>query len=120
MRKEAQGKESGRKDARGRRVRESRREHNPVMTGSEEAATIARGLAPLEELEERQRKSGSKGHQNGSIVLDTGELKLPRDLMEKDERRGGLGLEPVVIFILLLALGFIAFIAYLISIEPPR
>ena len=110
MRKESERKES-------RRRRESRREHNPVKTRSEEAATIARGLAPLEELEE---KRGSKGHPNGAIVLNTGELKLPRDLMEKDEEPGGLGLEPVVIFILALALGFIAFIAYLISIEPPR
>jgi hypothetical protein len=108
-------KETEKKEA--RRRRESRREHNPVKAGSEETATLARGLAPLEELEE---KRGSKQHPNGAIVLDTSELKLPRDLMEKDEPPRGLGLEPVVIFILVLALAFIAFIAYMISIEPPR
>src|SRR4051812_21524621 len=97
MRKETSRKESGKRES--RRRREARREHNPVKTGSEETATIARGLAPLEELEE---KKGSKGHPNGAIVLDTSELNLPKDLMEEDKQPGGLGLEPVVVFILVL------------------
>ncbi|MBD0369271.1 MAG: hypothetical protein ICV60_00340 [Pyrinomonadaceae bacterium] len=96
--------------------RESRREHNPVKAKSEEAATLASSLAPLEELGKR----GSKNHPNGSIVLDTAELKVPKDFIEEEAPNGGLGLEPVVIFIIALALAFIAFITYLISIEPPK
>lgn len=95
--------------------RESRREHNPVKAGSEEAATLASSLAPLEEQESR---SGRRP--NGAFVLDTQELKLPKELIEENKQENSLGLEPVVIFILVLVLAFIAFIAYLISIEPSQ
>ena len=97
--------------------RESRREHNPVSTGSEEAAKIASNLAPLEEQESRE---GARQHPNGKIVLDTGELKLPKDFIEEDKQADGSGLDRVLIFLLVIVLGFIAFIAYLISIEPPK
>jgi hypothetical protein len=93
--------------------RESRREHNPVGASSEEAAALASSLAPLEEQE-----SGFKKHPNGKILLDTSELKLPKDLLEEDKNGRGFGLEPVVIFILAVVLAFIGLIAYLISIEP--
>ena len=44
-----------------------------------------------------------------------------KDFTEKEEGKGRLlGLEPVTIVILTFALTFIAFIAYLISIEPPK
>lgn len=85
-------------------------DHNPLRTTHEEAAKLASELAPLEEQERRSR--------NGAIVLDTKELKLPKEFMEEERRSDGLRLEPVVVFILALALAFIAFIAYLISIEP--
>jgi hypothetical protein len=97
--------------------RESRREHNPVKTRSEEAQTIASNLAPLEEQESRE---GSPQHPNGRILLDTGELKLPKDFIEEDRQADGSGLDRVLIFLLVIVLGFIAFIAYLISIEPPK
>ncbi|HEY0324036.1 MAG TPA: hypothetical protein VGC66_24015 [Pyrinomonadaceae bacterium] len=93
--------------------RESRSEHNPVKTKSEEAATIASMLAPLEEQE------GLEGA-DGASFSDTGELKLPKGFIEEDKQGEGFGLEPAVIFILVLVLGFIAFIAYLISVEPPK
>lgn len=93
--------------------RESRRTHNPVETSSEESARIASNLAPLEEQQRRQDK-------NGSIVLDTGELKLPKDFIEEDKQSEGYGLDRVVVFLLVIVLAFIAFIAYLISIEPPK
>ena len=88
--------------------------HNPLKASHEETSTLASGLAPLEELE----GGGERRRQNGAIVLDTQELKLPKELIEESKPVKGLGLEPVVIFILALLLAFIAFIAYLISIEP--
>ncbi len=99
--------------------RESRREHNPVETKTEEAARLANMLAPLEEHERAdvQKSAPSNG---GAIVVDTARLNLPKDLIEEDEEAKPLGLERVVIFILLVVLAFIAFIAYLISIEPAR
>jgi hypothetical protein len=94
---------------------ESRREHNPVGAGSEEAAALASSLAPLEEQE-----SNFKKHPNGKILLDTSELKLPKEFIEEDKDGRGFGLEPVVIFILALVLAFIGLMAYLISIEPTQ
>ncbi len=91
---------------------EPRREHNPVRTTSEEAASLASSLAPLEE----QERGGKRG--NGAILLDTGKLELPKGFMEEDKEEESFGLDRVVLFILALALAFIAFIAYLIHIEP--
>lgn len=94
-------------------------DHHPVETDSEEAATIASMLAPLEEQD--KQGSGVVHHQRpngGSILLDTAELKLPKNFMDEDKERGFHGLEPIVIFILLLVLAFIGFVAYLISVEP--
>jgi hypothetical protein len=98
--------------------RETRREHNPVETKSEETATLASMLAPLEEQENWEGRGDSRRHPNRAIVLDTAELKVPKGFIEEDSRGLLFGLEPIVIFILLLVLAFIAFIAYLISLEP--
>lgn len=101
--------------------RESRRDHNPVETRSEEAAKLASMLAPLEEQQRREEGAGqSNQHPNGAIVVDTGELKLPKDFIEEERTDNSFGLEPVVILILMLVLTFIAFIAYLISVEPSK
>lgn len=102
--------------------RELRREHNPVETRSEEAAKLASMLAPLEEQQggEQEIAVGTNHGNAGAIVVDTGELRLPKDFIEEEREGNPLGLEPVVIFILILVLAFIAFIAYLISVEPPK
>jgi hypothetical protein len=92
--------------------KDSLHDHNPLKTSHEEAATLASGLAPLEEQARDAKRP------NGAIVLDTKELKIPRELIE-EKAVNGFGLEPVLIFILALVLAFIAFITYLISIEPP-
>jgi hypothetical protein len=99
--------------------RESRHDHNPVETKSEEAAAIASMLAPLEEQEGSDVDGG--GHQppnDGAIFFNTAELKLPKHFIEEDKERGFLGLEPIAIVIFLIVLAFIALVAYLISIEP--
>lgn len=93
----------------------SMHDHNPFKATHEEASALASGLAPLEEQESAERR-----RRNGAIVLDTQELKLPKELIEESKPVKGWRLEPVVVFILALALAFIVFIAYLISIEPPQ
>lgn len=101
--------------------RESRREHNPVETRTEEAARLAHMLAPLEEQEGNGSQEGRAGGAGrGSIVVDTARLQLPKDLIEEEEKGAPLGLERVVIFILIIVLAFVAFIAYLIYMEPSR
>ena len=102
------------------RRRESRREHNPVVTKSKESAELAAHLAPPEERAGRRAANQSRDN-GGAIVVDTGELMLPTDFTE---REGGVRrffkMEPIALVILIFALAFIAFITYLISIEPPK
>jgi hypothetical protein len=99
--------------------RESRREHNPVHGSSDNASQKAEQLAPLEERERNQPVQNSNNE--GVMGVDTGELKLPKEFTERAEERSRfLGLEPVALVILIFSLAFIAFIAYLISIEPPK
>lgn len=96
-----------------------KRRHNAVQASSDEGLEKAALLAPLEE---RAGKSVNQSSNNGGVIsVDTGELKLPSEFTEKDEGKARLfGLEPLTIVILAFALAFIAFIAYLISIEPPQ
>jgi hypothetical protein len=99
--------------------RESRREHNPVGASSDGAMGKADLLAPQEE---RAKKSVNKGAKNGGVMaVDTGELKLPNEFTEKEDKRARLfGLEPIALIILVFSIIFIAFITYLIATEPPK
>ena len=99
--------------------RESRRDHNPVQGSSDNASRKAEQLAPPEEHGAKQALQTRNNE--GVLAVDTGELKLPKEFTEREEVRSRfLGLEPVALVILVFALAFIAFIAYLISIEPPK
>jgi hypothetical protein len=101
--------------------KEPRHLHSPVKAESAEAAEHAAHLAPPEEQNGKQRSSRQTSNNDGAIVVDTGDLKLPKGVVE-DEKDGArfFGMDPVVLFIFCFALAFIAFIAYLISIETPR
>ncbi|HVF48570.1 MAG TPA: hypothetical protein VNA19_00705 [Pyrinomonadaceae bacterium] len=91
----------------------------------ERIAQKAAGLAPPEEQPGHARGEIHKdtqtpvgdGNGNGSILVNTGKLNLPKNLIgdEAQERGRLFGLEPVMLTILLLCLAFIGFIAYLIS-----
>lgn len=98
---------------------ESRSEHSPVISSDEETAEKASRLAPPEE--QAGKRAAQSSDNGGALDVDTGSLKLPKDFTEKEEgKRRLLGLEPITIIILVFALTFIAFITYLISIEPPK
>lgn len=98
--------------------KESRCEHNPVKTSSREAEERAEQLAPPEERAE----GTNRAKRDDGLYVDTGDLKLPESLRnEGDEStQSAFHLDPVVIFFLVAALAFIAFITYLISIEPAK
>ena len=99
--------------------KESRREHNPVKTESAKASELAEYLAPPEERNETVAQANAD--QSGALRLDTGSLELPEGYAE-EENIGSKRFrpDPVVVLIFFLSLVFIAFITYLISIEPPR
>ena len=99
--------------------KEPRREHNPVPATSPEASELAAQLAPPEE---RDDHTASRGKNNGgAFIFDTDSLNFPKGFVEeeRDDSRS-FWPDPVVILIFFLSLAFIAFITYLISIEPPR
>ena len=99
--------------------KETRREHSPVVAKSPEASERAAHLAPPEELDEEASSRSSDN--DGAINVDTGSLKLPDDYIE--ERKDGsrsFRPDPVVVIIFFLSLAFIAYIAYLISVEQPK
>lgn len=87
-------------------------------SGESEAAAR---LAPLEE------KTGTRAQQSsahdGTLILNTGELKLPQELTEEEETAQGiLPLDPYVLAVLCFTIVFILSIAYVIwsGWEPPR
>jgi hypothetical protein len=99
--------------------RESRREHNPIHVSSDGALEKAEQLAPLEERKGKPARQNSRDE--GVISVDTGDLKLPNDFTEKGEEKSRLfNVEPITLIIMIFTLAFIAFIAYLISIEPSK
>ena len=84
-------------------------------------------LAPLEEQNKPAAEhqtgtplnSGSDRH-FGAIIVDNDNLNVPKDILEAQEERRFLGMEPVVLVVLILMLSFIAFIAWQISLMPAR
>jgi hypothetical protein len=91
---------------------------------------LAAQLAPLEEQDnaaaEQQIGSrvetapGPADRHFGAIIVDSENLKVPKDLMETHDEKRSLGIEPVVLVVLILMLGFIGFIAWQISLMPSR
>jgi hypothetical protein len=94
-----------------------------------DTAKLAAQLAPLEEQTKRARKSDRDGnnhshaiaHQEvGAIVVEGHAANLAKELAEVHEKEHRRGLEPVVLVILILALGFIAYIAWEVSKLPAQ
>jgi len=99
-----------------------------------DTAQLAAQLAPLEEqnAQSAEPQPGSNGRsanhgashtsliqERGALILDTDSISLMQGLGEGKGRRGQfLGIEPIVLYILIGALIFIAFIAWQISQMP--
>ena len=98
--------------------KEGRRDHNPVRASSARASKHAAHLAPPEELEQEASRQGGKN--GGAIDVDTDRSSLPEEWIEERDDSRPFQPDPVVVIIFFLSLAFIAFITYLISIEPAR
>lgn len=97
----------------------------PVRTTSERTAEFARRLAPLEEINPSARFDATSidlypHTEKHTVNINTGELKLPSSIVDEGSQslRRVLRPHPLVIFIVAVLLGFIAFIAYLVSQMP--
>jgi hypothetical protein len=84
---------------------------------------IAERLTPLEETEEFRQSHQAEGDRapDDTIHVDSSSVRMPEHLVE-DEREGAriFRLEPVVIFLLLAMLAFIAFVAWQITSMPEK
>jgi hypothetical protein len=108
----------------------SRLPHKRKKRRKRDTDQLAAQLAPLEEQDKpaAEHQLGSdinaaSGHADrnyGAIIVDNDNLKVPTDMMESREGKRFLGIEPVVLVVLILMLGFIAFIAWQISLMPAR
>lgn len=92
-----------------------------------DTAKLAAQLAPLEEQTRRAKESNTDGsnhnhavaHQEvGAIVVEGPEGGLANELAEVQESDKRRGVEPVVVVIFFLALGFIVYIAWQVSLMP--
>lgn len=90
---------------------------------------LADRLAPLEELGSGREKSGVTNlkdgsadviQEHGAIVVGNGKPIPAKNLGEVESRNGILGIEPIVLIIAGLMLGFIAVILWLVSQMPPQ
>jgi hypothetical protein len=91
---------------------------------SEKQAHEAARLTPLEETEEFKDSPQSDSRPGGAddtIRVDSKSVPMPESFVE-DEREGAsiFRLEPVVIFILVIMLAFIVFIAWQVTLMPEK
>lgn len=97
-------------------------QHEHYLRGhkeTEDLSELSEKLAPPEESVAKRESYIKSRDDDGALVVDTGSLKLPQGFVENEqEKRGILGLEPVIVVILILMLAFIAFIAYLVYLTP--
>ena len=82
-------------------------------------------LAPPEETARRGGNGGpSSGgaYNDGTIYVSSTSISLPKNFEEDDDKKESriLGLEPVVFAVLVVALLFIGFVAWQISLMPPK
>jgi hypothetical protein len=91
---------------------------------------LAAELAPLEEQDKPaaeqqigshlESTNGRQERDYGAIVVDNTNLNVPKDIMEGRDEKQFLGMEPVVLVVLIIMLGFIAFITWQITLMPAR
>lgn len=102
-------------------VREkSHREHRNGSAGVPGESAAEARLTPPEETKGARNNQGAA---SGVLAVNTGELKLPKELTEEEEEvKRFMPVDPAVLVILCFSLLFILTIAYVIwsGWEPPR
>ena len=86
---------------------------------------VAERLKPLEETEEFKdspQVEGSPRAADDTIRMDSKSVPMPESLMDDDEREGAsiFRLEPVVLFVLVFMLAFIALVAWQVTLMPVK
>lgn len=113
-------------------IRRRRHKHGPEGR-KKHTDELSAMLAPLEELRPEEAApqqpapapggNGDGDYHDATIRIDSKSVKMPERLLDEDEPRRGLRVfrvEPLVFFVVLLMLAFMAFIAWQITLMPPR
>jgi hypothetical protein len=98
------------------------RSHRHKSDGKKRHRELSARLAPLEETKEFRRSEQRDGGDGGAgtIRVDRKSVKMPEQLIaEERDAADTFRPHPVVVVILLIALAFIAFIAWQITLMPP-
>ena len=118
----AVSKRKGRKGWKTGRLRWPGSGHRQGERDSHRADEAAR-LTPLEETEAFKDSPQSDSKRNADTIrVDSKSVPMPDNLFDEDEREGAsiFRMEPVVVFILLVMLAFIAFVAWQITLMPVK
>ena len=89
---------------------------------SERGQEAAR-LTPLEETEAFRKSQQADGEHapDDTIHVDSSSVRVPENLVDEDREGANIfRLEPVVLFILVAMLAFIAFIAWQVTLMPEK
>ena len=103
-------------------VRKNRRTHRHKSDEKKRHREQSARLAPLEETKEFERSEQHDGHHaaRDTIRVDSASVKMPEQLIaEERDAADTFRPHPIVVVIVLLALAFIAFIAWQITLMPP-
>jgi hypothetical protein len=92
---------------------------------SQKQADEAARLTPLEETEQFKDSPQSDARSDvadDTIRVDSKSVPMPENLVEDEDREGTaiFKLEPVVLFILVIMLAFIAFVAWQVTLMPVK
>jgi hypothetical protein len=87
-------------------------------------ADSAARLTPLEELKEfdaSPQSDGHKGNADDTIRVGSSSVRMPEQLIDEDRDAADVfRFNPAVVFLLVLAFGFVAFIAWRITLMPEK
>jgi hypothetical protein len=84
---------------------------------------IAERLTPLEETDAFKRSHQQDGDHapDDTIHVDSSSVRIPETFVDEDREGASIfRLEPVVLFILCVMLAFIAFVAWQVTLMPPK
>lgn len=103
-------------------VKKKRRSHRHKSDDKKRHHELSARLAPLEETKEFRRSEQHDGGGDGAGTIRVGSksVKMPEQLLaEERDAADTFRPHPIVVVILLVAIAFIAFIAWQITLMPP-
>jgi hypothetical protein len=105
------------------RIRRRRHNHGSGPERRQHEQEMAARLAPLEETEgfaESDQRKGDKSAPD-TITVSNQSVKMPDKFLEEERDASGVfRLEPIVLAILVFMLLFMAFVAWQITLMPPK